>query len=280
MLAKLAIAALLVTWLIRTGRFEPRALLEVRSILALLGLFFFQSCITLGQSLRWKVLLDARGMGFSLRDAILLGVAGQFAAVWTPAGLGLDGVRIMDGARRFPSRHGDVVKVAALDRVLAVAALLVLAIPGVLWLLRITTISSFAYGAYLLAVLALACVVPRKWRAEAIAFSVSLGVHSANAGAAVCAFWALGKSVSWEGTTLATPLVMMSGIIPLTPLGIGVVDGAAAELYRRAAMLGGAESTMLGRAAWIITALFYGATLLRNKARGTVEKGHTLAGEK
>lgn len=264
--AKLAIAGLLVWWLVRTHRFEPGALLQVRSFAALLGVLLLQGGIVAGQSARWKLLLEARGLTLSWRDALQLGLAGQFAAVWTPAGLGLDGVRIIDGTRRFPARRAEVLKAAALDRVLAVAALGALCVPGAVWLLR-RELSPAACALYLAVLMALAAVAPRRRRPQAWAFIVALGVHLSNVGAVSCAFMALGKGVSFAGVAGAAPLVVLSSMVPLTPLGIGVVDGAAAELFRRAAMTGGAESTMLGRAVWIVLSLGCGGVLMKGSRR-------------
>lgn len=253
--AKCVLAAALIAWLVQSGRFKPRALLQVQSVAALLGVAILQSVMILSQSWRWKTVLRLRGLQLPARAALRVGLAGQFAAVWTPAGIGLDGARIFDGTRRFPAQRAEVLKAAALDRVFAVAALGVLCAPALLWLTEYGRIWPYLGMAAALAII----VLLAKWRDAMLAFALSCIIHGANIGAAVCAFWALGRVVTTNGIAFAAPLVVLSSLIPLTPLGIGVVDGAAVELFARAAMPGGAESTMLGRAAWIALSLACGA---------------------
>jgi hypothetical protein len=46
---------------------------------------------------------------------------------------------------------------------------------------------------------------------------------------------------------MVMPLVFLSGIIPLTPLGIGVTDSVAVALFAAAGIRGAAETTTLIR---------------------------------
>jgi uncharacterized membrane protein YbhN (UPF0104 family) len=266
------LAAVLVAWLIRSGRFQPRALLDVQSVAALLGVAFLQSIMIVSQSWRWKVVLRLRGLDLPARAALRVGLAGQFAAVWTPAGIGLDGARILDGTQRFPTQRAGVLKAAALDRVFAVAALGVLCAPALLWLTEYGRIWPYLGVANALAII----VLLAKWRDAMQAFVLSCIIHLANIGSIGCAFWALGRAVSVEGIAFAAPLVVLSSLVPLTPLGIGVVDGAAVELFARVAMSGGAESTMLGRAAWIAISLACGAVSAWLGSRDGTRKGEEL----
>jgi uncharacterized membrane protein YbhN (UPF0104 family) len=86
----------------------------------------------------------------------------------------------------------------------------------------------------------------------------------------------MGQNITWEGGFFAAPLVILSSLIPLTPLGIGVTDGAAAELFARAAMPGGAAVTMLLRAVFVVICLGCGVALLKtvNGINGTIDNEH------
>ena len=73
---------------------------------------------------------------------------------------------------------------------------------------------------------------------------------------------ALRQQVALLAISTVTPLVTVLRILPISPLGLGVTDAAAEELYPLVGMEGGAENQMLIRGVFILVSLLCGIAFL------------------
>lgn len=108
---KLALAVLLLAWLARSGRLDARAFaLDARALRWLALAALLQGTMIVSMAARWKAWLQALPPGegvdaawarLSWREALVVTARGACLGAWTPAGLGLDGVRAAHALRRF-----------------------------------------------------------------------------------------------------------------------------------------------------------------------------------
>lgn len=287
---KIGIAALLLQWLWRSGHLDARALRGLRTGLPLWGLMLSQMAMIVCQMLRWARLMAARDVPLSWRDVLLATGRGQFASVWTPSNLGLDGVRLWQATRRHPGRGGAIVGVLLLDRMAGLVALLCWVAVAPLWwhephlnllsggaiaaLIGIGVVSWWARrpsgqaatedtpGARpvkLSARLAAAFEWPSHQRSSLVMVALlSLATHLCNAFSFACALTALGQAPSLAIVAAVAPAIILSSVVPLTPLGLGVADTVAQTLFATAGVPNGANATMLGRATWLLLSLICG----------------------
>ncbi|HEX8832835.1 MAG TPA: lysylphosphatidylglycerol synthase transmembrane domain-containing protein [Abditibacteriaceae bacterium] len=293
--AKVVVALLLVTWLVNSGRLDRQQFRDVNFGASFVAAIVFQLLLLAGQCLRWWILVRAGDVPLRFQQAALMSIAGQFAAVFTPAGLGLDGVRLLRASQLFPARRGALVAASLWDRFFGLVSLLVLCVPSLWWLLQIRFpqfAAAFLWAlSPLVGIVFLASRASRNWtrleplrnsvvllksrpRHLALAIVLSFLLHGCNAAAAYCGFLMLNKDAPL-GLFFAAPLVVLSSLIPLTPLGIGVVDGAAAELFLVAGASGGAAVTMLLRATNVLMSLPCGLALLWPISRETENESNS-----
>lgn len=133
---KLAIAALLVGWLLRSGTLDFGALrlfLDRPELLAA-NLAVFSIGVTLG-ALRWRLLLRLADVRLSVGRAVQLQFAAMFFNVVIPGNIGGDVFKSVYVARTAkPEMRPTVYLIALIDRLIALAGLVVVAV--VLILLR------------------------------------------------------------------------------------------------------------------------------------------------
>jgi hypothetical protein len=101
-------------------------------------------------------------------------------------------------------------------------------------------------------------------RAVLLAFAT----HGCNALTLCCALRALDarESLSLINILLVAPPIIVSSMVPLTPLGLGISDATASTLLHWAGSSSGAEATMLGRLTFVALSLFCGLAWLRGNA--------------
>jgi len=107
--AKLALAALLLLWLARSGRldFKVFAALDGRALRWLGLATLLQALMIVAMAARWRcwlhALAPAEGAAarLSWSQALLVTARGTCVGAWTPAGLGLDGIRAAHALRLF-----------------------------------------------------------------------------------------------------------------------------------------------------------------------------------
>ena len=139
--AKVAIGALLIGWLVRSGTldFAALAVFVERPALLIANLAVFAGTTVLG-ALRWRLLLRLAGVYLPVGRALQLAFTAVFFNVVAPGNIGGDIIKSIYVAREVaPERRTAVFVIAFLDRLLAlaglvaVAAVLTLARGGTAW---------------------------------------------------------------------------------------------------------------------------------------------------
>lgn len=304
--AKLALAGALVMWLARSGRLDWRALasLDGRALSWLALAALLQSAMVVAMAARWKAWLQVVPLGaggrarLSWREALVVIARGTCVGAWTPAGLGLDGIRAAHALRRFRDtdqgegegagegqfgglrdfksllrgggqgvgKAARVVGLASLlDRAVAMAVLAALCAPFLASRLSQPQAALLALGA-LAVVIALAVGCLRggvlRWRPAACATAWTVLTHVANILAMGAVFQSLAPGLgvlrALEVAFEAGPVIILSSALPLTPLGLGVADATGEALLARHGLDCGGEAVMLARAVWLGVCLLSG----------------------
>jgi glycosyltransferase 2 family protein len=292
---KFLLAILLMMWLVRSGRLNLRSLAAVELDSTFGWIILCQMLMLVIPFVRWYVLICAIGLSLSRREAVQAALVGCFANIFVPSGLGQDGIRLYYLTKANAQRTADSVSTIVIDRVLGVAGLMMLGVLfGGLFLSRNFS-QSFAEVVvvvagiltFLLIVLLLLFDSRVSERIERIvrltslrnlarslhqyksqklalliAFVLSLIGHLANVLSTYLTFSILGSGASLLDCLAITPIVNLSGMLPLTPLGIGVTDGVAEALYAIVHVSEGAEMTMILRAVTISLCALGGIALL------------------
>jgi uncharacterized protein (TIRG00374 family) len=296
--AKLALGVGLTYWLLASGRLDPTAFRKLSgsdAMWLLVGIVMAQLVSLVLVLARWWLLLRVQGIGLTLRSTLVISFRGVFAGLLVPGIVGLDGARVIHLKRSHPDKLPEGLASMVLDRVIGFLALLILAaLFGSYFLLgHWDERTAFAIGALtfltiaLAAALASACgLIPdfglrafRRFRplaqfvrsfetyrnhrsALVSAVALSLVAHFLTCVAACGCLAVLDASFSWIAVLSVTPLIIVIRFLPLTPLGLGVSDGAAEEIYRLIGVTGGAEAQMLLRAVTILLFLLSGLAFL------------------
>ena len=293
---KLSVAGILLYWLLSTGRLDFKALAQVEIGWTLLGIVFCL-ILTLGiQMARWFLLVRSRRLDLPPWTAARIGMIGLFTGIFIPAGLGMEGVRFVGVSRLNRGRGADVLSTLVMDRLLGLMVLVLMSlVASVIYLfyrfdivvLRIAIFGASILLALTLGLLAILKIRSKKWlgplkdRSSIINITRALSRYRGDGKVIV---WALLLSLSGQISTLIaaalafsilkfpapflsvcaiTPLVNLSSVIPLTPLGLGVADSVASVLYESLGIGGGAETTMLLRIVGVgISALGVAALLM------------------
>lgn len=128
--AKLVVAGLLIGWLLRSGTldFGALALFFERPALLIANLAVFAFSVGLG-ALRWRLLLRLADVQLSVGRALQLALTAAFFNVVVPGNIGGDVIKSVYVARKLaPGRWTSVFVIAFLDRLLALAGLVVVAV--------------------------------------------------------------------------------------------------------------------------------------------------------
>jgi uncharacterized protein (TIRG00374 family) len=290
-LVKCGIAAALVIWLVRTGKLDFKALAAVRLGWAIVAVFVLQLLMLTLPLVRWFVIARSQKLELSLAKSFHIGFMGYFASLLLPSSLGMDGLRVLYLCRNNKGREHAAVSTVIVDRIIGAFGLLVLGTAfGVVLLWQnssnvvLQRIVLFLAGVLVSSVVLLAVLFhPRakiwvrpfyKWKvlgtfmdalgeyrhqkaALAKSLALSWGGHLSTCVAAYLAFRILGMPAPLLTVFAIIPMVNLSGIIPLTPLGLGVADSVAVALCSLVQIQGGAEVIMLLRGVaciWLILA--------------------------
>ena len=292
---RLLIAAVLVSWLLRSGRLDWRMMAAVELGGFLLASALCRMAASLLRLVRWHLLCRALGLELGLGKAIHIGLIGYFLGIAVPSSVGVDATRLYYGSREQPNSGAALLSTILADRLLGILALLILALGfgGALAVsggpeeLGVTLL--FLLGA-LLAVAAMAAVYWRwnwlerlepflPWKALrdlmaatheyrrhrgvlVRAMLLSFLCHGAVMAAAYCTFRAIGVVPPVLAVCVVMPLSSLAWGLPVTPLGLGVVDSLAEALYSLLGAPGGAEITMIMRAVSVAVSLAYGLAYL------------------
>jgi glycosyltransferase 2 family protein len=292
---KCALAAVLVTWLWRTGRLDFRQLARVDLGGPLLGVIAGQIIALAVALLRWGLLLEARELKLSFRQITQIGMISYFAVLILPATGGQEAVRLYYASRAKPGRGPDILATLVLDRFVGLVGLCALALgAGVLLLIRTRSpavLNVVGFAAALLILLGgvnafllrtkpkrLRELIERSAMVSALFRSLemyqgqrgllltSLGLaciaHFGNCVSMFFAFLAIDAPVPFVEVSAISPLVTLTTSLPVTPLGIGVSDVVADRLFSMIGALHGADVTMLVRGVMAVACLACGVAYL------------------
>lgn len=300
-LVKLSVGLSILYWLFATGRFDIqmyRSLVQPGAIAYALAALVLQSMSILLSLARWHLLLRVVGIPLSAGEALRLGCQGTYMGLFLPGTLGVDGLRMLHLKMYHREHLLRGLASITMDRALGFVGLLILAITfSTLFMLErgeglSFTIIFWMVGALLVVftVLAVACgFVPMKgmqflrrvklfagfidalgsyrdfhWTLVSVIGLSILGNFLVSL-AACCGLAALGLPFSLLAVATVTPVLIVIRFLPLTPMGLGVTDAAAVELYRMVGLSGGAENQMLLRATWLIFVLLCGLSFFGEK---------------
>ncbi len=291
---KCVLAAALLLWLIRSGRLDGRAFANLKPSWALAGVLGWQAAMLFCIAARWHFLTRALRLDFPFSQTLRISCIGFYAAILTPASLGLDGVRLLMSRRLRPAQSREIVASVLWDRVLGVWSLLVLSALGGAFLIfsqSLTAHENVARSVFLVALGcgALALVIgifllvfiaqPKLWASlSSIPFLKKRGVlqqsppreifgwplffafatHACNILATFGGLSLLERSTPFVSTVSISPFVILSSLVPLTPLGLGVTDAAAALLFSAVGAMHGAAATMILRTSFVLLSLVCG----------------------
>ena len=298
LVVKLSIGLAILYWLTASGRFDYKVygqLVEKRSGVFILGAMLTQMLAILLPQFRWWLLVRALNIPLTLIDILKLGFAGSFASILVPGMVGYEGVRIWFLRTRHPDKTFIGISTMVLDRLIGMIALFglgtlcgmgLLLMSNSRWTGRLLLVS-VPVLALLVVILGVFCgflpqVGMRRWRRfhwvdEAVgawevyqgqrwvltsSLLLSFGAQISKCISVCFGLLAIGKPLLILGVFTVTPVVALVRSIPLTPLGLGVSDAAAAELFTLVGMSGGAEVHMLGRGISVLLCLVSGLVFL------------------
>ena len=302
LLGKCALGVLLVLWLVRSGQLDLGLLARAKIGWSLTGVFLSQMAMIGCQAVRWHLLARAQALPFTPAQTLALSLRGQFAGVWTPSNLGLDGVRWLYATRLFPGRSQAALVTLVVDRVLGVLTLFFfVSFPLVFLTPRAELQPLFGMARWIVVVaVAMAALGVLGWKrsrtrmqsllasdgflgrilAMLNAFGTQPKVlwsacawagltHFSNALSFWFGFQALGIQADLLIVLMVAPIVILSFIVPLTPLGLGVADAVAATLFGTVGIVGGGATTMLLRVTWLLLSLVCGLAFFYRDAGTT-----------
>lgn len=234
-----------------------------------------------------------QGLPISWLDVMRSGYQGMFANLLLPGSLGLDGIRFLHVRRSYEDKLAEGLAAIAIDRIIGLVGMLVLGSLASIcfWAVgddpRIISVAIVTTGStiILIGALGLVCgVIPGpllSWahRFEFISeLAASFSLYRNHVGTLVisllisvlahclaCFAWYLGLTVlGYESPMLAVfmlaPILLVLTSLPITPLGIGVADGAAEFLFGMVGLSAGAELQMFIRAMIVIVLIVSGVS--------------------
>lgn len=301
---KVLLAASLVAWLLITGRLDLavyRGLLQGPAPGLLAAAFLAQALAFAVFIARWHGLVRVQQLNLSWNDVMRTGAQGLFTQLFVPGGLGTDGIRLLHVHQRHPGRLAAGVSSVLADRVVGLVSLLVLGLgaaaldvsmhgPALEPLVMLSAVVLLSGGLLLAVVLSLGRltagrlgrlqtrVAPlaealrlytRHPRAVLASLVISVGGHLLTCLATALCLRALGaQDLPWSGLVAITCSVNLIRMLPLTPMGLGVTDGAAEALFALIGLSLGAEQQMLQRAMAALLFLVCGLAFFGRDRRG------------
>lgn len=293
--AKCAIAAALLWWLLKTGRFDWRVFADLKLTWALAGVLCFQGAMLFCIALRWHFLARTFHLDLSFRQTLRISLIGYYAAILTPASLGLDGARLLLARQLRPKQGREIVASVLWDRVLGLWSLLIISAVGGAVLMILKTLAPYEIAQRAVSIAAIACgvlalligalvgnpqcsaalagipflqkrfgaVQPPPRAIFGLPLFLAFATHLCNLLATFCALRIFAPNVPLLLVLLVTPFLILSSLVPLTPLGLGVTDATASLLFATIGVgIGGAAATMLLRAFFVLLSLVCGLAWL------------------
>jgi uncharacterized membrane protein YbhN (UPF0104 family) len=275
---KIALAILLVWWLWQSDKLNWNSIAGVRISWALAGVVIFQILMIFTLCWRWRLFLEIAGIPLCFTKTFLITLMAQCTSTFTPGSLGIDGTRFYHLYKLFPKQRTAASVSIIWDRLLGIGALLFLtiicnsillsfplpsALKSTFTIILICSLGLLAFPLTLLfphnplrklrnwKLLSNIPLPPSNKRTFMLPAVIACGTHLCNAMGMLCAFYALGFPVPLGHGLLLMPLIILSGMLPLTPLGIGVTDAVALLLFSTIHIGSGANAIMLSRILFI-----------------------------
>ncbi len=280
---KLLLVLAILVWLLHSGQLDMARLKSVRAGPILAALVGFRVLAAVLPVIRWHLVVRGQGLAFPFWQAVHVGLIGTFFNAVTPATLGQDTARLFYGRKLSIGSNAALVGSILTDRFIGLAALAVLgivfggwyqwnsgiamsrwlAIAPLVFLGGLALCAGVAIGgmsalrgrlfAPARRVLAAVTDSSRRPGLLTVAFLLSVAGHMAVIGGFYCAFVILGGSPPLLAVLAISPVITLLRGIPLTPMGLGLMEWASELLYSMADQSDGAEVVMLTR---IVTVLF------------------------
>lgn len=267
---KIAFAAGLIAYMVRSGHLDPKNLWElitpfnVAVTLALVGLNILLS------AWRWIILMQARGLDVGVGYGFSLFLIGIFFNHALPGSVGGDVVRGYYVASDFPGRRADTVMSVLIDRMLGLYSFFILTLIAVAWdfefvathekirwvalfaaivFVGVTLVFLVAFSRRLSNLFGMRLIerhIPllhklieafQRFGANKRALTVSILVSMlAQIATMTFFYWAAGATgepdVTWKAVMFAVPMGFLVTAVPLAPAGIGVGQVAFAYLFQ------------------------------------------------
>lgn len=249
----------------------------------------------LGPLFRWYLLAKSQGLDIELKKSIHIGLIGYFVSIFVPSGLGLDGSRALYAMKKCPGQAVTVVSTLVMDRLIGLLSMVLLGgvFGGLLFLQNFDPMLGVLVLGLWLAVfgfLAIGLVIFSARFANLFApltrWSILERVHSALVSyrehkiklfegllltlpghvgifaATYFGFVAFDVQVSPLNVFALSPIVNLSNLIPLTPMGIGVSEWVASVMYSRYDSTCGADVNMVLRLVNVFLMMLCGVGML------------------
>jgi uncharacterized protein (TIRG00374 family) len=273
----------IIAWLVISGKFELDVyahLYEKSQLWLLLTAFLVQAASTTLILSRWWRLANVQGLSLPLGTVLLVGYRGIFASLLLPGSIGLDGMRAVYLKQHHDSLMTEGLASIVVDRALGLLGLMAIAFFASIFywwkfqsdfmaniiiaeifvlalILLPILLSATAPGArhfarlekfYLISRFIAAAGVYRRHPSIVVyALGISIVGHLMTCFAWYLAMQALDDPPLASMIVVITPILLILRTLPLTPMGLGVTDGAAESLYSQLGIGIGAESQMLMR---------------------------------
>lgn len=265
MIVRLAITAVILAFLARGINMgeaaQAIATIDLRYLAAVLALVALDRSVMI---LRWILLLRARGIPITTAEAVRLFLVSSFVGSFLPAGIGADAARAY-GLSRDATTGSDAVASVAVDRLLGVLSLVVMAVVGVLawtpqgrddWRIAAAiTVMAIACGAAFWANELLRWIIPthrheRFVTRKILKFADAVGRYRSHRGVLIHVMaWSLvvqllritqayllglglGMAVPYAYYLLFMPLGLLMLLVPISISGFGVPQGVIVWLLR------------------------------------------------
>ena len=293
--AKVVVAAGLLSWLLQSGRLDLGILLSTPlSILHVLGM----SALFVGmvlQAWRWWWLIKAQQIDLSFPSTLGLVWIGRFLALVLPGVVGGDVVRGYYVIREAPSAKMAGVSTILLDRAMGFYSSFLLGMFALAWVgwsrEPLTGPVRYVGAVSILCVVGASLVflalwldpmrdrilgfVPERFRAPVeavlkayrtrgrtllICLALSLAIGVTSMAAFVVAGHVLDTPIGWKQAFMVCPLVFVATALPLSPNGVGVGEAAASVLFAQFGVETGATVMLVVRL-WLLVLRLPGGLL-------------------
>ncbi|MGH9719082.1 MAG: lysylphosphatidylglycerol synthase transmembrane domain-containing protein [Bryobacteraceae bacterium] len=270
--AKLLLAAALISWMIGSGKLNlaqvAGAATHWPELLLMAAIVFGQLALT---AWRWNVLLEAQGVRLTLREAFSLTMIGVLFNVVIPSSVGGDVIKGYYISRRTGDRTPHALATIFMDRIIGLLGLVVLAAGAALATFGIIRgnrplelLCLFAIAAAVCGVVGLAAVVVAGGRIPALerrrehrifgliaqaagtladyrrspgVLAITMASSILNHALACVVFYLSARAldappIAFGYFMLVVPLGMMTTAVPLSPAGVGVGQAAFFTLFQ------------------------------------------------